>query len=93
MGTYIFVCAYVCACVCIQNKERKTEHTVKKKKERKRSSHCGSVKNIVSVRMRVPFLASLSGLRIQYCYKLQHRLQMQLGSGIAVAAAPIQPLT
>ena len=33
MGTYISVCAYVFACVCIQNKERKTEHTVKKKKK------------------------------------------------------------
>ena len=37
------------------------------------------------MRMWVPSLASLSGLRIQRCGKLLHRLQMQLGSSIAVA--------
>ena len=35
--------------------------------------------------MQVQSLASLSGLRIQHCHKLQHRSQMRLGSGIAVA--------
>ena len=39
--------------------------------------------------------ASLSGLRIPPCHRLQHTAQMRLGSGIAVAqpaAAPVQPL-
>ena len=50
------------------------------------------------MRMRVQSLAFLSGLRIQHCCKLWHRLQMGLRSGIAVvvvqasAAALIQPL-
>ena len=44
------------------------------------------VKDVVSVRLQVRFLASLRGLRIQHCRKLRCRLQMQLGSGsIAVA--------
>ena len=34
-------------------------------------------------------LASLSRLRIRHCHKLQCRSQMQLGSGVAVAVAPI----
>ena len=40
-----------------------------------------------SVRMRVQFLASLSGLRIQHCCELWYiyRSQMLLGSGIAMA--------
>ena len=37
------------------------------------------------MRMQVRSLASLSGLRIQYCRDLWCRLQMQLGSGVAVA--------
>ena len=41
--------------------------------------------HIVSLRMGVPSLASLSRLRIQHCHKLQSRLQTQLGSGVAVA--------
>ena len=32
-------------------------------------------------------LASLSGLRIWHCYKLWHRSQMQLRSGVAMAMA------
>ena len=40
---------------------------------------------LVPMRMQVGSLASISGLRIQCCHKLWHRLQMQLGSGIAVA--------
>ena len=55
---------------------------------------------VVSMRMRVPSLALLSGLGIQYCHELWcrsqtrliscelwNRLQMRLGSGIAVAVA------
>ena len=54
--------------------------------------------DIVSVRVWVLSLASLSGLRIWCCHKLQCRSQMWLGSGIAVAVvkaealALIQPL-
>ena len=50
------------------------------------------------MRLRVRSLASLSGLRIQRCRELWCRLQMRLGSCIAVAlawavaAAPIRPL-
>ena len=40
---------------------------------------------MVSMSMWVQSLASLSGLRIQHCCKLQCRSQMQLGSGVAVA--------
>ena len=53
---------------------------------------------LVSVRMRVRSLASLHGCRIWHCRKLWHRLQMCLGSSVAVAvaqasaAALIQPL-
>ena len=39
----------------------------------------------VSVRMRVPSLASPRGLRIRRRHKLRCRSQMQLGSGVAVA--------
>ena len=39
------------------------------------------------MRMQVQSLASLSGLRIWSCRELWCRLQMQLGSGIAVAVA------
>ena len=57
---------------------------------KKWSSHCGSADqgpDMVSVRIEVRSLASLSGLRIWHCCKLQHRLKMQLGSGVAVAVA------
>ena len=40
---------------------------------------------IISIRMQVQTLASLSGLRIQHCCKLWCRLRAQLGSCIAVA--------
>ena len=40
-----------------------------------------------SMRMQVWSLASLSGLRIGHCRELWWRLQMHLGSGIAVAVA------
>ena len=40
---------------------------------------------LVSMRMQVRSLTSLGGLRIRYCSKLWHSLQMWLGSGIAVA--------
>ena len=46
------------------------------------------VKNPSSIRrMWVPSLASLIGLRIWCCWKLRCRLQMWLGSGVAVAVA------
>ena len=44
---------------------------------------------LVSMRLRVPSLASLSGLRIRHCHELQHRSQMQLRSGVAVAVATV----
>ena len=48
------------------------------------------------MKMRVQSLASLSRLRIQHCRELWCRLQMRLGSSIAVAVAVavvlIQPL-
>ena len=43
------------------------------------------VRDIVPMRMQVRSLALLSGLRIQLCYKLQYRSQMQLGSSVALA--------
>ena len=42
---------------------------------------------LVSMRMRVRSLASLSGLRIRRCHELSCRLQTRLGSGVAVAVA------
>ena len=53
-------------------------------------SHCGSTSegpDIVPVRMQVWSLASLSGLRIPWCCKLQRRSQVWLESSVAVAAA------
>ena len=41
------------------------------------------------MRMWVLPLASLSGLRIWCCYELWYRLQMQLGSDIAVAVVQV----
>ena len=43
--------------------------------------------NIVSMRMQVQSLASLSGLRIQCCRKLWHRSHVRLRSSVAVAVA------
>jgi len=59
------------------------------------NSCCGSAEtNVTDIqRMQVRSLASLSGLRIRCCRELQCRLQMLLGSCVAVAAtALIQPL-
>ena len=42
---------------------------------------------LVSMRMRVGSLASLSGLRIRCCHKLWCRSQTWLGSGVAAAKA------
>ena len=39
---------------------------------------------VVSMRMQVLSLASLSGLRLWRCLGLWRRLQMQIGSGLAV---------
>ena len=47
---------------------------------------------VVSMRIWVPSLALLSGLRIQRCHKLQHRSQMWLRSGVALACSLIRPL-
>ena len=41
---------------------------------------------LVSMRMWVQSLAWLSELGMQHCYELCHRLQMQLGSHVVVAA-------
>ena len=41
---------------------------------------------LASRRTQHQFLASLSGLRIQHCHELWCRSQMQLKSGVAVAA-------
>ena len=41
---------------------------------------------LVSMRMWVQFLASLSRLRIQHCHERGYRSQMQLGSGVAMVA-------
>ena len=61
----------------------------KKKKDYSQWSAChgsaGWEPNIMSVRMWVQSLSSLSGLRIWHSWKLQHRSQMQLGSGVAIA--------
>ena len=40
---------------------------------------------LASLRMRVPSLALLSGLRIQRCHSLECRSQMWLGCSVAVA--------
>ena len=53
------------------------------------SSPCGSVvMNLTSIHedmSYIPGLTPLSGLRFWCCHELQYRLQMQLGSGIAMA--------
>ena len=55
------------------------------------SSHCGSFQwkwiQLVSMRMQVPSLALLSGLRIQHCREQWYRLQTRLRSGVAMAVA------
>ena len=38
-----------------------------------------------NMRLRVPSLALLSGLRIRHCHELWCTLQTRLGSGVAVA--------
>ena len=42
---------------------------------------------LISMRMQVQSLAPISGLRIQDCREPWCRLQMRLGSGVAVALA------
>ena len=60
-----------------------------KKKQLSEKGHgnscSGAEPDIVSVRMHVPFQASLNGLRIWCCLRLWCRSQMWLGSGVAVA--------
>ena len=41
--------------------------------------------DIVSTQIWIQMLASLSGLMIQHCHKLQHSSQMWLGSGVFLA--------
>ena len=56
---------------------------------------CGLRTCLVSTRMQVQSLASISGLNIRRCRELQCRSQMQLGSWLwhrLAAAAPIWPL-
>ena len=59
--------------------------------------HSGLRTQLVSMRIQVRSLASLSGLRVQRCCELWCRSQTRLGSRAAVAlyrpvgAAPIQP--
>ena len=45
-----------------------------------------------TMRLQVPPLASLSGLRIRHCHELWCMSKIQLGSGVAVAVALIRPL-
>ena len=40
---------------------------------------------LVSMKIQVRSLASLSGLRIRHCHELWCKSQMRLGSGVAVA--------
>ena len=47
----------------------------------------GKQTQLVSMRMQVRSLASLSGLGIRHFHELWCRSQMQLGSGVAVAVA------
>ena len=49
------------------------------------SFHCGSQQVKDPMRMQFLSLASLIGSRIRHCHKLQHSLQMRLGSNITVA--------
>ena len=42
---------------------------------------------LVSMKMQVQYLTSLSGLNIWHCSKPWHRLQMWLGSGVAMPVA------
>ena len=42
---------------------------------------------LVAMRLRVPSLASLRGLRIRRCWELRCRWQTRLGSRVAVAGA------
>ena len=59
------------------------------KKLSSRSSCCGTAEMIRlgTMRFRVQSLALLSRLRIRHCHELWCRLQMRLGSGVAVAVA------
>ena len=62
--------------------------------KKKGSSHCGAGVPVVvlrkqiwlvTMRLRVGSLASISGLRIQRCCELWHRLQTWLGADVSVA--------
>ena len=50
------------------------------------SHYCSAVTTqLIAMRMEVPSLASINGLRILHCRELWCRSQMQHGSGVAVA--------
>ena len=73
-----------------KKKERKKKKVRKKKTNKKNYLKfllwlSGLKIKLVSMRMWVWSLASLSRLRIQHCCKLWHRSQMQFGSGGVVA--------
>ena len=69
-------------------KERKEGRKVGRKEGRKGNGVPlqlrGLRTQLVSMRIKVPSLASLSGLRIQRCHELRHGLQMWPGSDVAV---------
>ena len=73
-----------------KRKRRRRKRKENVKEWRNRSSSCwfsGLRTQLISIRMWVQLLASLSGLRILCCHKLQCRLWLQHRSGIAVAVA------
>ena len=56
-------------------------------KNKYRNSHCGATETNLTRNHEVPSLVSLSGLRIWHCGELWCRLQVQLGSCVAVVVA------
>ena len=64
-----------------------------RKSRRSQGSYCGSVVIwLLSMTTRVRSRAMFSGIKIQHCHELWLKLQMELGSHVAVAAALIWPL-
>ena len=84
------VCLCVCVCVCVSvwgwGSKEYSRNDFFGQNNLSRTEEIG-VPNIVSMKMWVQSLASLSGLRIWCCCKLWHRLQMRLGSSVAMAVA------
>ena len=75
--------------LCGGRRGRERKHRKKKKKKKLEFPLWLSElrTQLLSVRMRVPSLALLSGLRIPCRHKVWRSLQMRLGSGVAVAVA------